>query len=109
MFFCLPILIGCQQKIKPEGDFTARVCPNCHNAAVFSAKKTTWFEFFFVPLVPLSSKHVWICQICHWMAPHGAGQWEPTIAYGGYQQPNYETGYAQPTPNNYQPTYLQQK
>ncbi|KAJ7470290.1 hypothetical protein FB451DRAFT_1253246 [Mycena latifolia] len=106
---------GCQQKIKPEGDSTARICPNCHNASVFSAKKTTWFEFFFIPLVPFSSKHVWLCQICHWIAPHVAGQWEPTVAYAGgapgLMQSNYQPGYVnqvQPTPpNSYQPVYLQ--
>ncbi|KAJ6547065.1 hypothetical protein B0H19DRAFT_251709 [Mycena capillaripes] len=114
MFFCLPILIGCQQKINPEGDLTPRVCPVCHNASVFSAKKTTWFELFFIPLVPFSSKHVWLCQICHWMAPHVAGQWEPSVAYGGAPvQPSYQPGYVnqfqpQDTPSNtYQPVYLQ--
>ncbi|KAJ7043188.1 hypothetical protein C8F04DRAFT_32655 [Mycena alexandri] len=116
MFFCLPILIGCQQKLKPEGDLTPHICPNCHNASVFSAKKTTWFEFFFIPLVPLSAKHIWLCQICHWMAPHAAGQFEPAVASGFPQtQPSYQGGYqpgyvnqVQPTPpNTYQPVYLQ--
>ncbi|KAJ7445722.1 hypothetical protein B0H11DRAFT_397497 [Mycena galericulata] len=113
MFFCIPIFFGCQQRLKPEGDTTARICPNCHNASVFSAKKTTWFELFFVPLVPFSSKHIWLCQICHWMAPHVAGQWEPPAAFGGApMQSNYQPGYlnqsAHPTsPSPYQPVYLQ--
>jgi hypothetical protein len=81
-------------------------------ASVFSAKKTEWFTFFFVPILPFSSKHVWLCHICRWMAPHAPGsvsralrrdilrllisfsQWEPTVAYagGGFppaMQPNY--------------------
>ncbi|KAJ7074267.1 hypothetical protein C8F01DRAFT_14739 [Mycena amicta] len=122
MFFCLPILCGCQQNLKPEGDPTARICPNCHNASVFSAKKTEWFTLFFVPLVPFSSKHVWLCHICRWIAPHAPGsvsvcqpahplpfpscvahtcslfsQWEPAIAHahGGPSpmQPSYQPGY----------------
>ncbi|KAK7023962.1 hypothetical protein R3P38DRAFT_2955123 [Favolaschia claudopus] len=132
MFFCIPIfcedpcplgfvllkasyttLVGCQQKLKPEGDLTPRICPHCHNASVFSVKSTTWFEFFFIPLVPFSSKHVWFCQICRFVAPHAPGHWEPMVAYGGFpmQLPNHQPGYLNPnqpksTPNPYQPAYL---
>ncbi|KAJ7632194.1 hypothetical protein FB45DRAFT_911776 [Roridomyces roridus] len=107
MFFCIPIFFGCSQKIKPEGDQTPRICPNCHNASVFSAKKKTWFELFFIPLIPFDSKHVWLCQICHWMAPHVAGQWEPAVAPGSYQ-PGY-LSQGPPPQHSYQPAYLQQQ
>ncbi|KAJ7197162.1 hypothetical protein GGX14DRAFT_320686, partial [Mycena pura] len=60
---------GCQQNVKPDRDFSTRICPNCHNASAFSAKKTEWFTLFFVPLVPFSSKRIWLCSICRWMAP----------------------------------------
>lgn len=36
---------------------------------VVAAKSTTWFELFWVPLVPISRKHLWICQICQWREP----------------------------------------
>jgi ribosomal protein L37AE/L43A len=105
MFFCLPIFFGCQTKIKPESSGQpSRSCPRCHNASVIAAKKTTWFEFFFVPVIPFSSKHIWICGICQWKSPQGAGQFEPAIAGahppGGYQQPNAP---------GYQPVYLAQQ
>nr|GAT59652.1 predicted protein [Mycena chlorophos] len=84
---------GLQQKVKPAGDSDVRVCPNCHNASVFSAKKSEWFTLFFIPLIPFSSKRVWVCQICRWIAPHAAGQFEPAVAHGVFIQPSYQPGY----------------
>ncbi|KAJ8093178.1 hypothetical protein PM082_020663 [Marasmius tenuissimus] len=106
MFFCLPIFFGCQNKIKPEGqEQPARLCPHCHNAAVFAAKSTTWFELFFIPVIPFDKKHLWLCGICQWRTPSGPGQWEPPVAYGG----GYHTsqGYFSPNqpPANHQPGY----
>ncbi|KAF8163151.1 hypothetical protein B0H34DRAFT_694273 [Crassisporium funariophilum] len=66
MFFCLPIFFGCQTKIKPEGEQVLRLCPRCHNVTVFPAKSTTWFELFWVPIVPISKKHMWLCGTCQW-------------------------------------------
>ncbi|KAF8797878.1 hypothetical protein BYT27DRAFT_7070656, partial [Phlegmacium glaucopus] len=65
----LTIIVGCQTRISPEGDQTSRICPQCHNAAVTRAKYKDWFEFCFVPLIPISSKHVWRCSICQWTVP----------------------------------------
>lgn len=50
-FFCLPIIFGCPNKIKQEGDGTPYVCPRCHNAQVVQAKSRTWFELCWIPLV----------------------------------------------------------
>ncbi|CAL1704342.1 unnamed protein product [Somion occarium] len=83
-FFCIPILIGCNKKIKPEGDEPPRICPRCHNASVTRAKSRTWFELCFVPLVPLSTKHIWICAICQWNIPIQPG-WEPQVPVYGFQ------------------------
>ncbi|KAF7289723.1 hypothetical protein MIND_01345700 [Mycena indigotica] len=109
---CIPIIFGCPDKIKPEsGDDSVRVCPNCHNAAVHAAKSTTWFELFWIPLIPFSSDHIWLCATCNWRGAHAAGQPEPPIAgsqpAGNTQyQPTYinPPGAAVP-PSTYQPQY----
>ncbi|KAJ3483339.1 hypothetical protein NLI96_g6391 [Meripilus lineatus] len=95
LFFCIPIIFGCPTKIKPEGDPTPRICPRCHNVAVQRAKSRTWFELCFVPLIPMGSKHIWICSICQWSVPLQPN-WEPQQANFGYQGPPY--GVAGPPP-----------
>ncbi|KAF9518284.1 hypothetical protein BS47DRAFT_1248305, partial [Hydnum rufescens UP504] len=50
-----------------------KICPRCHNAAVFPAKSREWFEVCFVPLVPMSSKQIWLCGICNWEINRGQG------------------------------------
>ncbi|KAJ4488462.1 hypothetical protein J3R30DRAFT_3435953 [Lentinula aciculospora] len=116
MFFFLPLVCGFPTKVKPDGtEQTAHLCPRCNNASVFSAKSRTWFEFFFIPLIPMATKHIWMCGICRWTSPLGPGKWEPPIAYQnphqslgqGYItsngfQPGYQPSYDQP-PNNYEP------
>ncbi|KAF5391803.1 hypothetical protein D9757_001787 [Collybiopsis confluens] len=103
MFLFIPLLFGCSTKVKPDGtEQPAHVCPRCNNASVFAAKSKTWFEFFFVPLVPLSSKHIWLCGICQWASPLGVGQWEPPIAYQTPQHHSF-SGYNA----GYQPSYAQ--
>ncbi|KOS15285.1 transcription initiation factor bdp1 subunit [Malassezia pachydermatis] len=72
-FFCIPIIFGCPNKIKQEGDGTPYVCPRCHNAQVVEAKSRTWFELCWIPLIPFSSKHIWLCGICQWQMPRGGG------------------------------------
>ncbi|KAL0580205.1 hypothetical protein V5O48_001798 [Marasmius crinis-equi] len=89
--------VGCQNKIKPEGQ--EQPAPS-----VFAAKSTTWFELFFVPVIPFDKKHIWLCGICQWRSPSGPGQWEPPLAYGG----GFHTsqGYFSPNqPNNFQSGY----
>ncbi|OCH95494.1 hypothetical protein OBBRIDRAFT_788049 [Obba rivulosa] len=111
--FCLPIIFGCPTKIKPEGDQSPRICPRCHNASVHSAKSRTWFELCWVPLIPMNSKHIWICSICQWNLPKQTGQqqgWEPAVpgfnfqpGWQGAGQPN--PGSPQAMPSSYQPGY----
>ncbi|KAJ7144758.1 hypothetical protein C8R43DRAFT_1013933 [Mycena crocata] len=113
---CIPVIFGCTDKLKPEGDPATRTCPNCHNSSVLSAKSTSWFELFWVPLIPYSSKHIWLCQICHWKAPHAEGQSEPAVAGGAAPglhntqssyQPTYMNQPPTTPPNSYQPQYTQ--
>ncbi|PPQ78550.1 LOW QUALITY PROTEIN: hypothetical protein CVT25_011822, partial [Psilocybe cyanescens] len=142
--------IGCTTKISPEGDQTPRICPNCHNgesnltslsqneltsyhyliAAVASAKSKEYFEFCFVPLIPMSSKHIWRCSICQWATSIQPGycplpvfdgvqldddivislffRWEPQsvtsvpMQPGGYYPPQPPPAW-QGSPQNYQP------
>ncbi|GBE82351.1 hypothetical protein BKA93DRAFT_760614 [Sparassis latifolia] len=110
-FFCVPIIFGCPTKIKPEGDQTPRICPRCNNASVHSAKSRLWFELCFVPLIPMSSKRVWVCTICQWNLPIQPG-WEPAVPGYGFQRgegSNWQqappSAYMNPPPNVYQQSY----
>ncbi|MCX4097541.1 zinc-ribbon domain-containing protein [Nocardia sp. alder85J] len=41
------------------------VCGHCHNPSAHNLRKlTTWFTLFFIPLIPLSSKHTLQCTFC---------------------------------------------
>ncbi|KAJ7135326.1 hypothetical protein C8R46DRAFT_1015043 [Mycena filopes] len=108
------VVFGCPEKLKPEGDSTTRVCPNCHNPAVMSAQATTWFELFWLPLIPMVRKNVWLCDTCHWKSPRAQGQFEPPVqGQGPPQNPSYQPGYMTTQPpagipmNTYQPQYAQ--
>ncbi|KIM57610.1 hypothetical protein SCLCIDRAFT_16923 [Scleroderma citrinum Foug A] len=96
----MDFFLGCPTKIRPEGDQAPRVCPRCNNAAMFAAKSRTWFEFCFVPLIPMRTKHIWMCGICQLQTQMQPG-WEPAIAQPGYQHPNMQQGY--------QPGYIRPK
>ncbi|KAI6150978.1 hypothetical protein BKA82DRAFT_4389291 [Pisolithus tinctorius] len=101
-FFCIPLVVGCPNKINPMGgDQSPRVCPRCHNASMFAAKSRVWFEFCFVPLIPLRSKDVWMCGICQLQTVMQPG-WAPAVAQPGYgyQPAQHGDGY-------YRPTYTQ--
>lgn len=101
-----------------------------YSAAVISAKSRNWFEFCFVPLIPMNSTHVWLCSICQWQVPLQQGsvdfftsititasynrlRWEPPIANAGYQHPGQIFGGGPTYPPRqhpgYQPTYLNQQ
>ncbi|KAJ8699517.1 hypothetical protein PTI98_002626 [Pleurotus ostreatus] len=109
MFFCLPILFGCQTKIKPDASQPPRICPRCHNASIVAAKSKLWFEFFFVPIFPMSSDHIWICTICQFRAPLQTGQWEPQVASNfGYFPPPQQQNWTAPNQPGYQPAYIVQ-
>ncbi|TRM62700.1 hypothetical protein BD626DRAFT_498167 [Schizophyllum amplum] len=111
MFICLPIIFGCSDKTKADKEQHVRVCPNCRNASVAKAKRTRWFELFWIPLIPFSSKHIWVCGICHWARPvmEGEGQWEPPLAGGAAPgQKALQEGAPQQR-SGYQPGYLNTK
>ncbi|KAL5533197.1 hypothetical protein ACEPAF_4973 [Sanghuangporus sanghuang] len=118
-FICIPILFGCPTKIKPDGDQSPRICPRCNNASVFRAKSRTWFELCFIPLIPMTSKHIWCCSICQWQVPLQQG-WEPMVPQSGFApgwqgQPQQQGRYGGPPPgpgqvppqhSGYGPTYM---
>ncbi|EIW85410.1 hypothetical protein CONPUDRAFT_80011 [Coniophora puteana RWD-64-598 SS2] len=90
--FCIPIMVGCPTKIKPEGENQGgRICPRCHNASMFAAKSRQWFEFCFVPLIPFKTRHVWMCSICQLQVDTQQG-WEPPVAHpqGNFQRPGIQ-------------------
>ncbi|KAF8332398.1 uncharacterized protein EI90DRAFT_855327 [Cantharellus anzutake] len=72
-FICIPLVFGCPTKISQTDDGT-----NARVVSVISAKSRTWFEFCFVPLIPMSSHHIWFCGICSWEARQGQG-FEPML------------------------------
>ncbi|TFL07702.1 hypothetical protein BDV98DRAFT_34534 [Pterulicium gracile] len=88
--FCLPIICGCSTSVKPDSDGPTqmRLCPRCSNATVISAKSRSWFELCCVPIIPYSSKHVWVCQTCQWQQE--VGGMEPAIPQQGYMHPNQQ-------------------
>lgn len=44
----------------------SELCLTTLTAAVISAKSKEYFEFCCVPIIPMSSKHIWSCNICSW-------------------------------------------
>lgn len=104
MFICIPILFGCQTKLKPEPNQAPQICPHCHNASVFPTKKNTWFELFFVPIIPLSRKHILLCMICGWQAALINHDQAPAIASAN--KPRGVQGWDVPNQTGYQPAYI---
>jgi zinc ribbon protein len=40
-------------------------CPNCNNQTFYRYLTVTkWFTLFFIPVVPISSKHYLMCPVC---------------------------------------------
>src|SRR2546427_3624280 len=40
-------------------------CPNCKNAVMLHYfTVTNWFSLFFIPLIPLRTRHLMVCPIC---------------------------------------------
>ncbi|KAF8797879.1 hypothetical protein BYT27DRAFT_7124289 [Phlegmacium glaucopus] len=103
-------LVGCQTQIQPEGEQDLRICPRCHNATVFAAKSTTWFELFWIPLVPISKKHMWVCGTCQWRellsnkwvesrlnAPQPLATYNQAGTWASPARPGYQPVYINPT------------
>jgi hypothetical protein len=52
-------------KRKDHGAALPVVCPNCNNQTFYRLLTVTkWFTLFFVPVVPISSKHYLMCPVC---------------------------------------------
>ncbi|KAL1406002.1 hypothetical protein Q8F55_007685 [Vanrija albida] len=110
---CIPIIFGFPTKISQDAPEPGRMCPKCNNAAVVGATSRTWFELFWIPLIPFTKKRIWICSICSWQMKQGDGpDPQPPGAYGpagGYPppppqqqyqyQPAYPPAYPPPPPN----------
>nr|XP_031860991.1 uncharacterized protein CI109_003718 [Kwoniella shandongensis]KAA5528063.1 hypothetical protein CI109_003718 [Kwoniella shandongensis] len=65
--------VGLPEKFSQDAPEQGRLCPRCNNAAVVGGSQRTWFEFFWVPLIPFSKTHVWLCTICQWQMKKGDG------------------------------------
>ncbi|GAA6035450.1 hypothetical protein JCM8097_000261 [Rhodosporidiobolus ruineniae] len=69
MFLCIPIICGPVPHTKQEqGGVQPGPCPRCHNNSVLPFKRRTWFELYWIPLIPFKAKHLLICTICQWTA-----------------------------------------
>lgn len=92
MFHLIIIILraGCRTKIEREGEQVVRICPRCHNATVYASKSTRWFSLCWIPIVPVSQKHLLNCEICQWREPlskNNASQSLPTYTEAGNLPP----------------------
>ncbi|WRT64342.1 uncharacterized protein IL334_001274 [Kwoniella shivajii] len=99
---CIPLIFGFPTKFKQDAPEPGRMCPRCNNAAVVGGNSRTWFEFFWVPLIPFKKSRVWICTTCQWEMKQGDG-YDP-------QPPQHGTGNRPPPPSQmHHPGYGQQQ
>jgi hypothetical protein len=50
---------------KHYGPTLAITCPNCNNDTWYHlVRHRTWFTLFFIPVIPYSSRHLLLCQVC---------------------------------------------
>ncbi|BEI84364.1 hypothetical protein CcaverHIS002_0409680 [Cutaneotrichosporon cavernicola] len=104
---CIPIIFGFPTKIKQDDEVgPARMCPHCHNAGVVGATSRTWFELFWIPLIPFKKKSIWKCGVCQWQMkkgdgydpqPPGPGQQTAGQQFGGHMSGGYSQ-YPPPPP-----------
>jgi hypothetical protein len=51
---------------KQYGPAMAMRCDNCNNETWYHfIRRRTWFTLFFIPIIPYSSKHLLVCQVCN--------------------------------------------
>ena len=55
-----------KKTIKKYGqDIEQYACGNCGNAIFYELFKVrTWFTLFFIPMIPYSTKYLYLCPIC---------------------------------------------
>ena len=58
------IIFGGRRTVKPLGILQAQ-CPRCGQVAAQRLIRTTrWFTLFFLPVIPLGSRHIATCTYC---------------------------------------------
>ncbi|WVQ77000.1 hypothetical protein IAR50_006679 [Cryptococcus sp. DSM 104548] len=89
MALCIPLVCGFPNKFKQDApEPSGRMCPRCHNASVVGGATRTWFEFFWIPLIPFVKHEVWLCSICRWEMRKGDGyDPQPPNGYNGRPPP----------------------
>ncbi|OCF54275.1 hypothetical protein L486_08189 [Kwoniella mangroviensis CBS 10435] len=103
---CIPLIFGFPTKFRQDASEPGRMCPRCNNAAVVGGSSRTWFEFFWIPLIPFTKSRIWICTICQWEMKQGDGP-DPQPP----SQNRWGGGYRPPPPpqQSHQPAYGQQQ
>ncbi|KAI7834496.1 hypothetical protein BX661DRAFT_174949 [Kickxella alabastrina] len=65
-FLFIPIFCGTYNQVHSLGRELV-VCPRCHNNAIQSMNRRTWFTLYCVPIFPISRKRTLLhCDICRW-------------------------------------------
>ncbi|GAA5890467.1 hypothetical protein JCM6882_002931 [Rhodosporidiobolus microsporus] len=110
MFLCIPIICGPVPHTKPEkGDqHPPQQCPRCRNVSVVPFRRRTWFELYWIPLIPFKVKHLLICTICQWTAINPNG--DPSNTDGAKsaqyeQQQQHDLNYPPPSGRGYDVGY----
>jgi hypothetical protein len=50
---------------KDYGATMATKCPNCNNDTwLLLSRYRKWFTLFFIPVIPYSSRHLLLCEVC---------------------------------------------
>jgi hypothetical protein len=50
---------------KNYGATLAITCPNCKNETWLQLSRSRkWFTLFFIPVIPYSTKHLLLCEVC---------------------------------------------
>lgn len=57
------IIFGLRRLVKQQGHVALR-CANCGMSGLYLWRITTWFALFFIPVIPVGTKHVTVCPNC---------------------------------------------
>ncbi|RSH80575.1 uncharacterized protein EHS24_009157 [Apiotrichum porosum] len=68
--------------------------------AVVGASSRTWFELCWIPLIPFSKKHIWLCTVCRWQMKKGDG-YDPQVPQQGMATQQAAAYPPPPPPNAY--------
>jgi hypothetical protein len=60
-------IFGWRTKSSAQGPALATECHHCRNDVNWvHVKATDWIELFFIPLIPVRSKHYLVCDVCQY-------------------------------------------